>query len=169
MEWQARRYGHPVRASAHDLPASWPYSQSYGTPVKPGTKKATGAVSQIDTESGTMLARWADTDYAVALYRSSYAMVFPGVEDFGIVMAEAQACGTPVIATAAGGALDIVEPGRTGWLLADPSVESIRAAVIEAVAEPFAADTIAAAAGRFSSARFRTEMRDVVDAVLSHG
>jgi glycosyltransferase involved in cell wall biosynthesis len=103
------------------------------------------------------------------LYRSSVAMVFPGVEDFGIVMAEAQACGTPVIATAAGGALDIVEPGRTGWLLEDPSVESIRAAVAEAGAEPFAADTIAAAAGRFSSARFRTEMRDVVEAVITHG
>jgi hypothetical protein len=33
-------------------------------------------LSRIETDSGTMLARWAATDYAVALYRSSYASGF---------------------------------------------------------------------------------------------
>ena len=51
------------------------------------------------------------------LYRSARAMVYPVDEDFGIVMAEAQACGTPVISIDAGGALDIVEHGVTGWLM----------------------------------------------------
>jgi hypothetical protein len=51
-------------------------SQSYGTPVKPPTRRAPGGTSQMDTESGTVLARWVDTDYAVALYRSSYASGF---------------------------------------------------------------------------------------------
>ncbi len=52
-----------------------------------------------------------------ALYRDAYAFLHPGVEDFGMTMLEAQASGTPVIATAAGGALEIVESGTSGLLL----------------------------------------------------
>jgi glycosyltransferase involved in cell wall biosynthesis len=37
-------------------------------------------------------------------------------EPFGLVMAEAMACGTPVLATRRGAAPEIVEPGVTGWL-----------------------------------------------------
>ena len=55
-----------------------------------------------------------------SLYRSARALVYPAEEDFGIAMAEAQACGTTVISVARGGALDIVAPGETGWLLAEP-------------------------------------------------
>jgi len=40
------------------------------------------------------------------LYNGAKALIFPQVEDFGLVAAEAQACGTPVIAFAGGGALD---------------------------------------------------------------
>ena len=35
--------------------------------------------------------------------RSCRALVFPGVEDFGLVPVEAMACGAPVIAFGAGG------------------------------------------------------------------
>jgi glycosyltransferase involved in cell wall biosynthesis len=101
------------------------------------------------------------------LYRSSLALVYPGVEDFGIVMAEAQACGTPVVAAAAGGALDIVEPGATGWLVREPDVESIRAAVQEAADATLDSASIAASAERFSEERFRSEMREIVAGVLA--
>jgi glycosyltransferase involved in cell wall biosynthesis len=40
--------------------------------------------------------------------RRARAFLFPAPEDFGIIMAEAQACGTPVIALAHGGAVEIV-------------------------------------------------------------
>ena len=48
------------------------------------------------------------------LYHGAKAFLFPQVEDFGLVAAEAQACGTPVIAFRGGGALEIVEDGVTG-------------------------------------------------------
>lgn len=58
-------------------------------------------------------------------YESCKALIFPGFEDFGLVMAEAQYFGKPVIAYAAGGALDIVKDGKTGKLFHKQDVESI--------------------------------------------
>lgn len=40
-------------------------------------------------------------------------------EPFGMVMIEALACGTPVVAFARGSAPEIIDDGRTGWLCAD--------------------------------------------------
>jgi hypothetical protein len=51
-------------------------AQSYGAQAPPAAKKAPAPPSQVDTESGTVLARWAGADYGVTLYRSSYASGF---------------------------------------------------------------------------------------------
>ncbi len=68
-------------------------SQSYGPSMKAGTKKATGVLSRIETDSGTILARWEDADYAVGLYRSSYASGFRLVVTSPRLDALAQAAG----------------------------------------------------------------------------
>ncbi|MCX8093180.1 MAG: glycosyltransferase [Candidatus Goldbacteria bacterium] len=47
-------------------------------------------------------------------YRKAKCFLFPGEEDFGITMAEANACGTPVLALNKGGALEIIKQGETG-------------------------------------------------------
>ena len=101
-----------------------------------------------------------DDDRLRRLYRSARAFVYPVDEDFGIAMAEAQACGTPVIGLAAGGATDIVEPGRTGWLLRDQSVDELRAVVRQAAAKELDAEEIARSAQRFSAARFQQEIQE---------
>ncbi|MDP3974869.1 MAG: glycosyltransferase [Candidatus Jorgensenbacteria bacterium] len=62
-------------------------------------------------------------------YARAQALIFPQVEDFGLVAAEAQACGTPVIAYGKGGAAEIVVEGATG-LLFDPQTEE---ALLDAV------------------------------------
>lgn len=52
------------------------------------------------------------------LYATATALLFPPRnEDFGMVVLEAMAAGTPVLAVDAGGPRSTVEPGRTGWLL----------------------------------------------------
>jgi glycosyltransferase involved in cell wall biosynthesis len=52
------------------------------------------------------------------LYSTSTALVFPARnEDFGMVVLEAMAAGTPVLAVDAGGPRTTVAHGRTGWLL----------------------------------------------------
>jgi len=97
------------------------------------------------------------------LYRSARGLVYLAEEDFGIAMAEAQSCGTPVIALAAGGATDIVEHGRTGWLVPDQSVDELTAAVRRAAAEELDSQAIAQTALRFAAARFRQEIREAAN------
>ncbi len=54
------------------------------------------------------------------------ALIFPGLEDFGIVPVQAQAAGRPVIAFCGGGALDTVVPGFTGEHFAEMTVDSLK-------------------------------------------
>ena len=53
---------------------------------------------------------WQPDDVVRNHYVNCKALIFPGVEDFGIVPLEAQACGKPVIAYAKGGALETIVP-----------------------------------------------------------
>ena len=92
------------------------------------------------------------------LFARCRAFMFPGEEDFGIAPIQAMAAGRPVIAYAAGGALDTVIPGKTGYLFAEQRVESI----IEAVEafEPTAVDTtiIRQHAEQFDTAVFQQKI-----------
>ena len=57
------------------------------------------------------------------------AFLFPGEEDFGITPLEAGACGKPVIAFAAGGALDSIVEGVTGEFFRKPTAQSLAESV----------------------------------------
>src|SRR2546425_5339723 len=45
-------------------------SEAYGSALLPGLKQTPAVASQIETESGTPVARWGGADYSVVLYRS---------------------------------------------------------------------------------------------------
>lgn len=62
------------------------------------------------------------------LYAKSFAYVFPAIEDFGIMPVEANASGTPVVASAVGGAAETVAQGVSGILLESFSPSEMRAA-----------------------------------------
>ena len=81
------------------------------------------------------------------------AFMFPGEEDFGIAPIQAMAAGRPVIAYAAGGALETVIPGHTGALFAEQTVATIVAAV-----ESFDPDSVSSAAIRRHAEHFDTEV-----------
>lgn len=62
------------------------------------------------------------------LFRSASLLIFPQVEDFGIMAVEAQAAGLPVVARRAGGALDTVVDGVTGAFFDGDDPDAIVAA-----------------------------------------
>lgn len=96
-------------------------------------------------------------DMVVRSMQQCKAFVFAGEEDFGIVMAEAQACGKPVIAFAKGGASEIVLPGTTGILFNEQSVDSLLDAIKQFDRLCFDSFAIRASALRFGRERFLKE------------
>lgn len=90
------------------------------------------------------------------LYAGARGLLFPGIEDFGMIPVEAQAAGTPVIAAGAGGALDTVEERRTGLFFPpERGVEGMLEAMEEAKAVRWDESAIRAHAAAFSRAAFR--------------
>jgi glycosyltransferase involved in cell wall biosynthesis len=86
------------------------------------------------------------------------AFIFPGYEDFGITPVEAQAAGRPVIAYAAGGALDTVKDGETGLFFHKQTPEALADAIRRLDSIDFDTDAICRNAERFSVGRFKREL-----------
>ena len=110
-----------------------------------------------------------------AAYANAKALLFPGVEDFGIVPVEAQAAGTPVIALGKGGVLDSVVPGETGLFYNDESVEGLCGAIeeFEVIGRCNDPSVIVPAcranAAHFAKSRFMTEMKEMLWYNNKHG
>ena len=106
--------------------------------------------------------------------RRCSALLFPGIEDFGIVPLEAAACGTPVIALGQGGATETVlaaspqQPG-TGWFFDAQTPESLAAAMLRSERERHGFDACLARgqAERFGTARFETELVALIERVVA--
>ncbi|MDP8922849.1 MAG: glycosyltransferase [Chloroflexota bacterium] len=103
-----------------------------------------------------------DDDTLRDLYANCRAYLFPGEEDFGIAPVEAQAAGRPVVAYAAGGALDTVIDGETGVLFREQTPEALIEAVRRLERTSFDADRIRANAARFGTEVFRERFTEFV-------
>jgi glycosyltransferase involved in cell wall biosynthesis len=112
-------------------------------------------------------AGWLEDGQIRDLYQRCRAVLMPGVEDFGMVPVEAQACGRPVVALAEGGAVESVVDGVTGVLVKDPSVAAFAAALRDVSSRPFDSAAIRRHAESFSRARFQEQFQDLVNHEVS--
>ncbi|WP_336645778.1 glycosyltransferase [Microbacterium sp. USHLN186] len=94
------------------------------------------------------------------LYKNALAMVFPAVEDFGIMPVEAMAAGTPVVANATGGTAETVVDGVTGALVREWSRDELAAAVERAVGAT--SDACVARAHEFDTSVFSARIAEWV-------
>jgi len=103
------------------------------------------------------------------LYAGSRALIFPGEDDFGITMVEAAASGKPVLAFRSGGALEIVEEGRTGEFFNAPEVEILVDGLRRLIENEnsYDPDYIRNSALRFSKEEFRKNFIKAVEEMVS--
>ena len=123
------------------------------------------AALQAAYPEAEFLGRASDADL-VELYASAHAVIVPSMEEFGITAVEAQAAGRPVIAAAAGGALETVLEGRTGLLAGLDDADSFAAAIAGLQALDFDPAAAVANAARFSVEAFRRRLSDHVQSIL---
>lgn len=95
-------------------------------------------------------------------YSEAQAFVFPAEEDAGIMVLEAQACGTPVIAYRAGGVLETVNEGVTGQFFDTQSADAIREAVKHFDTTLYHSDAIRQHALQFDKKIFQEKIRKFV-------
>jgi len=104
--------------------------------VVAGDGPARGELSRT-APAGTIFTGELVGDELAALYASADIFCFPSTTDtFGQVLLEAGASGLPVVAAAAGGALELVHDGRTGRLVAPDEPHALATAILELAADP---------------------------------
>ncbi|MEX1139168.1 MAG: glycosyltransferase [Bacteroidota bacterium] len=133
-----------------------------GRPLKiVGTGPDEGKLRSMAGSDVRFLGWLNDTDLALA-YRHCRAVLFPGVEDFGIVPLEAMASGKPVVAFGRGGALETIIDGTTGVFFGEQTVESLSQAIRRLDQLNLDPHAIRRHAEGFDRALFRTKLQSLI-------
>lgn len=90
-------------------------------------------------------------------YKHCKALIFPGLEDFGLTMVEAQSFGKPVVAFRGGGAKEIVVEGRTGEFFDEKNPKSLVKALKKFNKKRYNRDDCIENSMRFSFNNFKRE------------
>lgn len=99
-------------------------------------------------------------------YANCRALIFPAVEDFGLVVVEAQVFSKPVIALRKGGALDTVKEGKTGVFFDEQSVAALMDAIKVFETRKFNPQDMKKQAEKFSEKKFKAEIEKLVKKVI---
>jgi len=107
---------------------------------------------------------WAEIE---DLLQRCRGLVFPGLEDFGIVPVEAQAQGCPVIGFGKGGLLETVVEGRTGTFFREQTVSSLQQAIEKHERIGYREKDFQNQARRFTVDRFKQAFGKEIERALS--
>jgi glycosyltransferase involved in cell wall biosynthesis len=105
----------------------------------PGEWEGEHPLEAIDATGArdVFLAGWHPHDELPAFFCAADVQVMASVrEQFGLVLVEGMACGLPAIAVDRFGPGEIVQDGRTGWLVEPDDEEALAAAMLAAIDDP---------------------------------
>lgn len=97
------------------------------------------------------------------LYANCSLLVAAAFEDFGLTPLEAALHGRPTVALRAGGYLDSIDEGRTGWFFESLAHGDVLAAIEKALATDWDPEVLRNHADRFSQERFVTRIQAIVE------
>ncbi len=142
-----------------------------------GKGQSQAALRRLAPSNVTFLG-WQADEVVREHYRRARALLFPGEEDFGMVPVEAMACGCPVIAYGAGGAVETVVDvaaggsGRCSGVRYQPQTTEALVAAIRRFEEQqgcFEGGWIVRHAGQFGAACFQERFREVLNDLVAGG
>lgn len=97
------------------------------------------------------------------LYANCRALIFPGIEDFGLVIVEAQQFGKPVITFRGGGATEIIQEGKTGAFFDKQTVKSLQTSLQEFQETRYNSEDCMKNSERFSFECFEKGFKKIID------
>ncbi|NTU70239.1 MAG: glycosyltransferase family 4 protein [Coriobacteriia bacterium] len=124
------------------------------------------SLEQMAGPTVEFLGRASDEEVRTRMARCR-ALLFCGEEDFGITPVEAMACGRPVVAYGAGGAVETVVDGVTGVHFGAHTVESLIAAIERLEATTIEGTDCVRRAHEFAPQVFRARLLEIVAAAAA--
>jgi glycosyltransferase involved in cell wall biosynthesis len=157
----------PYKRVAHAIQACAKLGRSL-TIVGRGPEEARLKALAAQLGADVTFTGFASDDLLATYYGQARALLFPGVEDFGIVPVEAIACGCPVIALAEGGILDSMTE-QTAVFYNEPTTEALEQAMLrfEAQPEKFVPQILRARAAVFSEAEFVARLTIILEQAVN--
>ncbi len=129
-------------------------------------ERVRGLVRDLGVEDRVLFVPPRPHELLSTYYRAADVCLVPSrSESFGLVALEAAACGTPVVASDVGGLRSLVDHGRTGYLVDDPTAEAFAGWVRQILAEPLLGERLGTSAvlraRRYTWARAAHLLREI--------
>lgn len=105
---------------------------------------------------------WVPREKLRELYASAKALIFPGVEDFGIVPVEAMAAGCPVIAMNRGGTAETIIDFKTGFFMQEQSVECVLNSIEQTASMTWSLSLFRKEVAQFHPEHFRKRFMEII-------
>ena len=100
-------------------------------------------------------------------YSGALGLIYPQIEDFGLMPLEAAACGTPSLGLAKAGSLETIIPGKTGRLFSETDSDGdLIVQLRNWKKSDFNPDILKAHAETFGKARFGQDFKTRLDMIL---
>lgn len=122
-------------------------------------EKALGNIEFIDGNLTDQKLAW--------YYQNCRALIFPGIEDFGLTAVEAQACGKPVLALGEGGVKESIADNISGQFYREPTSTNFNDSLKIFMKKDFDPEKCRSNALKFSKVKFREKLLNTVERIVS--